>query len=152
MLPVARKSSFKLRTIKQHFFMYLLSYCRNGSIDVWEGEKCCDNTTCMSVLSDCRQGQEQSCSKVLRINLSLMWRKITKRQRFSFVNFFFIFIIEVHTPDCYTWTLPKKLVKHSQIYLNECSITFMNDWILRNVVLSKGRKFIPVEENHCLKI
>ena len=32
----------------------------------------------------------------------------------------------------------------ARFYLNECSITFMKDWILRKVVLSTGRKFIPV--------
>ena len=34
----------------------------------------------------------------------------------------------------------------ASFYLNECSITFMKDWILRKVVLSTGRKFIPVGE------
>lgn len=36
----------------------------------------------------------------------------------------------------------------ASFYLNECSITFMKDWILRKIFLSTGRKFIPVGEKN----
>ena len=48
---------------------------------------------------------------------------------------------------CYFWVSVLGVSVHyvnARFYLNECSITFMKDWILRKVVLSTGRKFIPV--------
>ena len=61
-----------------------------------------------------------------------------------------LFVKKMKLYVCYFWVSVLGVSVHyvkARFYLNECSITFMKDWILRKVVLSTGRKFIPGKKN-----